>query len=175
MPSTYFWRDETDRGLERLCVSIGSPIVAHSTVVNADGGFTYSATLSANWQFRSLSVTSGETEQTLALVRQDDGRWLKDGVAMPELEPAFDIDLEISPFTNTLPIRRLGLAVGQNAEITVAYVSFPSLDVTLERQRYTREDARHYLFESLDGDFRRIIEVDEDGFVSDYPGLFKLL
>ena len=49
----------------------------------------------------------------------------------------------------------------------------PSLEVIPDPQRYTRIDNRVYRFESLDSDFTRDIQVDADGFVVEYPGLFS--
>ena len=92
---------------------------------------------------------------------------------MPEYTGAIDVDLAMTPFTNTLPIRRLGLAVGAAADIIVVYVTFPDLAVSADPQRYTRLAERTYRFESLDGGFVRDIEVDEHGLVVTYPGLFR--
>ena len=92
---------------------------------------------------------------------------------MPEYTGAIDVDLAMTPFTNTLPIRRLGLAVGAAADIIVVYVTFPDLAVSAGPQRYTRLAERTYRFESLGGGFVRDIEVDEHGLVVTYPGLFR--
>ena len=86
---------------------------------------------------------------------------------------AIDVDLTITPLTNTLPIRRLDLEVGRSAEIATAYVDFPAMAVSRNPQRYTRLARDRYLFESLDRDFAREIEVDEAGLVVTYPGLFR--
>lgn len=84
------------------------------------------------------------------------------------------MDLAVTPFTNTLPIRRLGLRAGESADILAAYVSPPDMSVTASRQRYTcLEPGRLYRYRSLDGDFARDIEVDRDGLVVDYPDLFR--
>ena len=96
------------------------------------------------------------------------------GTPRPDLAGAFDVDLSATPFTNTLPIRRLGLAAGQAETIHVVYVRFPDLEVTINRQRYTcLEPRRRYRYESVDSDFTREIEVDPDGLVVTYPGLFR--
>ena len=92
----------------------------------------------------------------------------------PTSPAPIDVDLSATPFTNTLPIRRLGLRGGQAETIRVVYVRFPGLEVTLERQRYTcLEPGRRYRYESVDSDFTREIEVDPDGLVVTYPGLFR--
>ena len=95
---------------------------------------------------------------------------------MPQLGAAIDIDLSITPFTNTLPIRRLHLQSGQSEEIVCVYVQFPGLDITTDRQRYTcLEPRRLYRYESLDSDFSRDITVDDEALIVTYPGLFRRL
>lgn len=79
----------------------------------------------------------------------------------------------MTPFTNTLAIRRLGLKVGESAEIKVAYILVPELSLRAASQRYTRVADRLWRFEALDIDFTADITVDEGGFVMDYPGLFR--
>lgn len=96
------------------------------------------------------------------------------GTALPELNGAIDIDISITPFTNTLPIRRLNLRSGESYEILVVYIRMPGLSITTDRQRYTcLEVGRRYRYESVDSDFAREIEVDAHGLVVTYPDLFR--
>ncbi|MEA3167022.1 MAG: uncharacterized protein QOJ26_1906, partial [Thermoplasmata archaeon] len=53
------------------------------------------------------------------------------------------------------------------------YVDLPSLAVKPDLQRYTRLSERRYLFESPASGFARDIDVDDDGLVVTYPGLFR--
>ena len=62
---------------------------------------------------------------------------------------SLDVDLGMTPSTNTSVIRRLGLAVDRSAELTAAWVRFPGLTVEPLRQRYTRVATHGYLYESL--------------------------
>ena len=102
------------------------------------------------------------------------GDWSRaDGETLPELDGCLDPDISMTPFTNTLAIRRLGLKVGESAEIKVAYILVPELSLRAAPQRYTRLADRLWRFEALDIDFTADITVDEDGFVVDYPGLFR--
>lgn len=96
-----------------------------------------------------------------------------DGELRPDLDGAREVDISVSPLSNTLPIRRLNLAVGESADIITAYLTLPDLTVTFDPQRYTRLSEREYLYESRDSDFRRTITVDDTGLVIDYPGLFE--
>lgn len=81
----------------------------------------------------------------------------------PNLEGCIDVDLGFSPSTNTLPIRRLGLAVGEEAEVAAAWLRWPEL--TLERldQRYERIAEDRYRYTSPG--FEAEITVDEHGLV----------
>ena len=169
------WRDVRDAGLERLVLDeTPRGIVADATAIT--GGreglaCRYRVRCGPDWRFRSLVVEIVGGSR-LRLDRHHTG-WRVDGVPCPALASAVEIDLQISPFTNTLPIRRLGLGLGRSAEIVTAYVSFPSLAVALDGQRYTRLGPMTYRYESLDGDFVRDIEVDTDGLVVTSPGLFE--
>lgn len=132
-----------------------------------------------------LTVLAAGSTRLLGLRADGEGRWRHvdgrhadgrhtDGRSIPELDGCIDIDIWPTPFTNSFPIWRSGLAIGQRREFRMAWISAPSLTVAARPQAYTRLDARRYLFESLDGDgFRAELPVDEDGVVLDYPGLFR--
>lgn len=169
---TYTWRGIATPSIERLQLVGAADIDVRSTVEDGDERYEYEAVLHPDWVFRTLQVRSHEGRK-IHLHRSADGSWHLDGASRPDLVEAVDIDLAFSPFTNTLPIRRLRLAVGDAAEITTAYVDAPSLQVLPDPQRYTRVAVDRYLYESLDSDFTREITVDPDGFVVDYPGLFR--
>jgi hypothetical protein len=135
----------------------------------------YSIVCDTGWRVLRLEVSLAGENRRLELSSNGAGRWTDpSGAPRPDLAGAIDVDLSATPFTNTLPIRRLGLRGGQVETIRVVYVRFPGLEVTLERQRYTcLEPGRRYRYESVDSDFTREIEVDPDGLVVTYPGLFR--
>ena len=94
-------------------------------------------------------------------------------MALPDLDGAIDVDLSITPFTNTMPVRRLDLIEGQQADIRVVYLRFPDLNLAIDRQRYTCLKRNQYRFESLDSEFTCDIDTDADGLIVTYPGLFR--
>jgi len=113
-------------------------------------------------------------EPDLWLVSDGNGRWSEiNGASRPDLDGCLDIDLACTPFTNTLPIRRLSLDVGHTADITVAYIDVETLDVQPDRQRYTRLDTHRWRFEQVSGGFSKDFDVDEFGLLRDYPTLFR--
>ena len=79
-----------------------------------------------------------------------------------------DIDLEISPSTNTIPIRRLNLGIGKESEVSAAWVRFPGLTVEPLHQRYARTGTNRYRYASRD--FATDLEVDDLGLVTRYEG-----
>ena len=112
------------------------------------------------------------------LLSDGEGNWSTyDGQTVAYLEGCEYVDIAETPFTNTLPIRRLGLAPGEPADISVAYFDGTELQPWPEPQRYTCLEksarGRLYRFLSLDGGFQADLPVDADGLVIDYPGLFK--
>ena len=136
----------------------------------------YAVTCLHDWQTASLelSLDQAGSRRSLTLRRSGEG-WVTDaGQEHAQLEGCIDVDLSITPSTNTLPIRRLNLAVGESAEVTAAWVRFPALDVQPLRQRYTRLAPDRYLYESLESDFTAELTVDDLGLVTHYPGGWEL-
>jgi uncharacterized protein len=168
------WRDHTGRGLEHFGVrSLPDAIRAESVVVYGEQleACSYIVECDLNWRFRRATIeVLGGRRMELALSPADG--WTRDGVSLRGFGEAKEIDFVATPFTNTLPIRRLGLVPGQSADIVTAWIDFPSLEISPDRQRYTCLRQNLYRYEALDGSFTREIEVDDDGFVVDYPGLF---
>lgn len=145
-------------------------LIAHGRVDGEDGRLDYRLETDHDGQFRSTDLTIGARSLS---VSYSDGHWLVGGERRDDLGGAREIDISATPLTNTLPIRRLRLAIGDSADVDTAWISVPRLTVIRDPQRYTRVGEREYLFESRDSDFRAILTVDEDGVVLDYPGLFR--
>lgn len=151
----------------------------HTTAVEAKQAWavSYSIALDAGWRSRSARVVSRSAMGTreLELTRDRAGGWLVNGAPAPHVEGLDDIDLEASSFTNTFPVRRLGLAPGESAEAPALYVRAPDLRVERLEQSYLRiEDdgvRSRYDYASPEMDFEALLVYDEDGFVLDYPGI----
>jgi hypothetical protein len=134
----------------------------------------YTLRLDPDWRTRELQASVLETSKSVYLRCTEEGHWFDaTNRQLPHLSGVVDVDLSITPLTNTLPIRRLKLDVGESAEIATAYVAFPELQVSLDAQRYTRVAIDRYRYESLDSDFVREMHVDRHGLVITYPGLYQ--
>jgi hypothetical protein len=146
-----------------------SGTVAHS-------GIHYVVRVDQDWHLRQFLLFRDDPEPDLWLGVDPAGRWGEmNGAHRPELDGCTDVDLSCTPFTNTLPIRRLQfLAEGDAVELVVARVDHETLGIVPERQRYTRLGALRWRYEDESG-FTAELEVDADGLVLDYPGLFRRL
>lgn len=94
-------------------------------------------------------------------------RWFVGEQENRRLRGCIDVDLQVSPVTNTLPIKRTRLKVGSRVELTAAWVKFPSLKLAPLQQSYERLGSRRYRYRSATG-FSAEIEVDAFGLVKKY-------
>ena len=100
-------------------------------------------------------------------------QWHINGVENSDVSGCVDLDLNFSPSTNLLPIRRLNLKIGQHGEVKAAWLRFPSFQLEPLSQVYTRLDEATYRYSSDGGKFVRDLTVNDVGFVTDYPGLWQ--
>ncbi len=135
---------------------------------------TYVLRLSATWQVRQFLLFRDLDQPDLWLGADGTGRWGEmNGAHRHDLAGCTDIDLPVTPFTNSIPIRRLGLDVGGEAEVTAAMVDVETLGVVPVRQRYQRLTARRFEYANLDSGYAVELDVDEYGLVHDYPDLYR--
>jgi len=174
------WQGLSENSLEHLVLKISAQgISADGTAVWSRGrdpfAFRYRITCDAGWMVKTVRVEIIGEDRLLELFHDGEGSWRDStGSVKRTLAGAVDLDLSASPFTNTLPIRRLKLKAGESARITTAYINLPDLAVETDKQKYTcLEEAETYRYESLDSSFKKDITVDQDGLVVNYPGLFK--
>ncbi|AEI64344.1 putative glycolipid-binding domain-containing protein [Corallococcus macrosporus] len=149
--------------------------VLAGSVVFVDGGLPhfveYTVTTNAAWETQTVHVLrrNGDGEARLQLRVDGERRWWKGDEEVAHLRGCPDIDVACTPSTNTLPIRRLGLAVGQAADVRAAWLRIPSLTLEVLPQRYTRLAETRYRYESNGGRFVAEVDVDADGVVTHYP------
>jgi hypothetical protein len=177
---TPVWNKEREGvGLEHLLLAERA---ADSVVLAFDeehGPFrlTYRLTWDESWRLRDaeLAVAMERSTRSLRLQTDSQGHWRHgDGGAIDELAGCVDIDIWPTPFTNSFPIRREPMVVGERRQFLMAWVFAPDLSVRPQAQAYTRLAERRYLFENLDGSgFKAELPVDEEGIVLDYPELFR--
>lgn len=179
------WADRP--GFESLTVSRdGEEIVATSDVLvvldEIPTHVTYRLVYDRDWHFRRAHIGSvdGGTERELDIAWTGGG-WRVNGTVRPDLSGCTDLDIMVTPFTNTPPLWRLNPSaagddrtegVGEARPLQVAWVHFPDLAVSAVRQEYRRlPDAgpwRRYLYRNLESGFEGELTVDRHRLVVDY-------
>ncbi len=135
----------------------------------------YLVVCDAAWLTLSGRVTGwvGEKVIEIELAVDAASRWTLNGTEHPEMTGCLDLDLNFSPSTNLLPIRRLDLAIGQEAKVRAAWLRFPSFALEPLDQLYRRIGETTYRYESAGGRFVADLEVNRAGFVVRYPGFWQ--
>jgi hypothetical protein len=173
------WASEDGSGLEHLEFDAQPEGFVVESVLAGDRfegeyGLIYRVECDAQWRVTRV-VMKLAGGGTLELLGDTNGNWT-DGSGAPrdDLKGCIDIDISATPFTNTRPIRRLGLNKDERRVIRVVYIAVPAMTVEAVEQAYTcLEPDRLYRYEGIFRQFTAELPVDEDGLVIDYPTLFR--
>jgi hypothetical protein len=93
------------------------------------------------------------------------------GAHRPELDGANQVALDATPFTLSLPIRRLPLRVGDAFELTVLAIDVETLAVVPTPVAYHRTGVRDWRITRAGSTTE--VTVDEFGLVTDVEGEFR--
>ncbi len=175
------WLDRP--GLEHLQLTVGpTAIRAESLVVASIDGvmfqLEYQLICDNAWQFQTAELRLDHAGATRTLrIKHRDGVWQVDGAPRGDLAVAAEIDIMTTPFTNTLPVRRLAPWGDEPVEMTVAWVMLPSLEVHPVRQSYRRLAAgappSRLEYRNLESGFTAVLGLDADGLVTDYADVWR--
>lgn len=128
------------------------------------------------WKTLSAKVSGfvGDEMIEIEIATEPNGTWTMNGEEISAVQNCIDVDLNFSPVTNTLPIRRLNLQIGEKAEVRAAWLRFPSFKLELLEQIYERNGENKYAYESANGAFRTEIETDELGLATRYGDFWEV-
>jgi hypothetical protein len=203
LPASRFWARRDTAGVEHALIDAHSGLYARGMAAAVDPiAYTcrYELQTDRTWATTRFEVgTEGAGWARTLKLELAAGRWRATtseqgdldaaltaaghaGAGLPGTEDpdllygAFDVDLTSSPLTNSLPIRRLNLLKAEPSvahRLSVAWVILPSLEVVQADQIYTPlgEGRIRFATETFSAD----LTVDNDGFVTDYPGLAELI
>lgn len=193
------WVKDDPVGMEHCDLTIqGSRVTAAAVAIGSAPvpyRLDYELETEQDWvTARLVARTRGEGwSRSLMLERSRDGIWTgsRDGRGRldeadhgidPEMLGAevLDVDVQYSPVTNLMPVRRLGLEnVGATREFTMAWIAVPDLTIHEDGQRYRiveRQPGQNIVrYESTDGEFEAMITCDDDALAIDYPTIARRL
>lgn len=166
-------------GIEFLSLKTGGGglSIASSVICGWSGGFRieHAWELTPDWQALSLRVERHDESgrRTLTLERDGDG-WHVDGARRADLDGAAEPDLSVTPFCNTLVMRKMRAEAGESLTVDAAYVDGDDLSVARSRQRYLCKSPTlfRYIDLGLSAGFEADLQVDAERLVVDYEHLF---
>ena len=137
---------------------------------------SYLIVCNAIWHTRNAEVSGwfGDEEIKLELFVNPHHQWEVNGVAKPAVDGCIDLDLNFSPATNLLPIRRLNLEVGRQAQVKAAWLRFPTFELEPLAQVYERLGEFKYRYCTPKENFNAELTVNKVGFVTHYPQLWEV-
>jgi hypothetical protein len=178
--ATMAWKRVDAVGLERFELhgdASGWRLRGTILLVDKDVPFEarYELTCDRGWATRTVAVdVRGPRGDRSLRLTVDDGRWRDaSGAEIEAFRGCVDADLGWSPSTNTLPIRRLDLAIGQAQATTAAWIRFPELILEPLPQEYLRLADRRYRYSSAGGSFVAELDVDVHGLVTRYGNIWS--
>ncbi len=119
----------------------------------------------------------GGEYQEIKLSANGESSWSADGERAPDLDGCVDVDISVTPFTNTIPIRRLALGPRESTDLAVVYVDIFGMKGKHARQRYTclkhGAEGGKFRYETPESVFVADLRVDADGLVFDCPEAFR--
>lgn len=167
-PGHEYARVERDESSWRL---VGVALFAHET---QPCRLEYVVTCDDAWATLNARVTGwvGDREIDISITADGTRSWRLNGASVDGVRGCTDVDLNFSPSTNLLPIKRFNLAIGQRAEVRAAWLRFPSFKLERLDQFYTRTGERTYRYESGGGLFTAQLSVDDFGLPTSYENLW---
>ena len=136
----------------------------------------YSIACDPGWRTSAARIEGWVGSETvrIEIAAGTSKRWRMNGLDCAAVEGALDLDLNFSPSTNLLPIRRLDLRIGEEATFRAAWLRFPSLALEPLEQSYRRLSESLYRYQSAGGRFTADLEVNASGLVTLYPGFCQV-
>ena len=144
------WRRLDVDGLELLELTRRADGVSvRSSLICVEGGpfrLEHAWELTADWRATSLRVERWDAagQRSVRLERDGNG-WRVDGQRRADLDGSEEPDLSVTPFCNTLVLRRVPAVEGARLTVDVAYVDGADLSVARSRQRYDYKAPGLYL------------------------------
>jgi hypothetical protein len=132
----------------------------------------YVVRLSPIWHVRQFLLFRDLEEPDLWLGTDGHGRWGEiNGAHRVDLDGGIDVALDCTPFTHTIPIRRLELDVGEDSATVLLDIDVETLGVVPSAATYRRVAADRYEVTRADG--TTIVHVDAHGVPLDVDGRFR--
>lgn len=173
------WEGHKYNSIENCVVTMSEKGTEITSVIIGSSGekpfrLDYSIRTNQKWETLFFDIKSQFNDKRVELSFESDGKgnWTDHGRPLEEFKGCLDIDISLTPFTNTLPIRRLGTKLKTEQEIKVIYFDILNQLVRPNLQEYTSLTDFCYQYRNVDSGYEALLTVDELGLVVVYPAQF---
>ncbi|MCU1284038.1 MAG: hypothetical protein JWO13_388 [Acidobacteriales bacterium] len=177
--SSGLWQFLPLPGLERFeLIRVSSGWIVNGTILRIHNQspieVRYSVICNKHWETKHVEVSLLDKTLRTVTLEKKNGRWYSNERLQPSLDDCIDVDLEWSPSTNTIPIRRLKPPLGgSSGTVVAAWLRFPDLVLQPLSQEYCRTTERNYHYSSMENGFTAELAVDQNDVVVDYQGFWQ--
>jgi uncharacterized protein len=180
MQTNILWAGREYYSLENCLINTtASGNVIQSTIIgryeNKLYKVDYQIKTNQQWETLFAELKSQHSNERKHIILDSDGKgnWYLNGKAAAQFNGCIDVDIPLTPFTNTLPIKRLNWVSGEAQQIAVVYLDLLENQIRVVKQKYAQISPTTFHYENVPNDFEATITVDDNGFVVDYPELFE--
>ncbi|WP_158290385.1 putative glycolipid-binding domain-containing protein [Halobacillus salinus] len=180
MNKKVFWERKEHTGAEFLSITqndsniIAEGVVLFTTEVDAYK-FAYKVVTDSRWFTKSIEIINLELNEKFCLHSNLKGKWYVNNNELSDMDGMIDIDISVTPFSNTLPINRFKWEQGQERNFNMLYIDVPSLELMKLEQIYkfkgsTEDGSRKFQYKCRN--YETVVTVDQDGLIIEYPEAF---
>lgn len=179
MTALALWRrlDAPGHDTARLDPIDGGWLLHGHAIFRAPSGpaqLTYLVVLGEDWTTQEAQVTGWIGARDVLARISREGGWRFNDEPIAGLDHCVDIDIGFTPATNLHQLKRLALPVGGRAAFDVAWLDDEVTGLTALPQVYERRTESLYAYESPTSGYAETLDFRPDGFVRDYPGLWRM-
>jgi uncharacterized protein len=134
----------------------------------------YSVQCDRAFQTRAAHVRGwvGSKPFVIDATRDAQSNWRLNGTTVPAVRGCIDVDINVSPSTNLLSLRRLRPRTGTALTVRAAWLAFPQMKFMPLEQVYTRTSPTTYDYAAPSLGFNSRLVVNRHGMVLEYPPLW---
>ena len=182
MQNNIIWEGINDESVENCNVLTNEDgMEANATVSLLQDDYVcnieYFVKINRQWESRYLKIVNCHEEgnKELELQRLPGNKWMVNGKEDAAYEGFDGIYISVTPFTNTFIINRKKLQEEESIKMRIIYIEPLEMRTEPIEVVYTKLTEREFEYQNLTTGYNVVLDVDENGLVTNYPGYFKML